>query len=77
MCTTDCMFEIACANCECTYIGETGRKFETRLNEHKKTTDKLVKSKGTFTRTTRKQSASEQSKSAVADHAVRQNHVIN
>ena len=78
MCTADCkIYEIPCANCECTYIGETGRKCETRMNEHKKATDKLVESKGTFTWTTRKQSGSEQSKSAVAYHAVQQNHVIN
>ena len=34
-------------------------------------------SKRNFTRTARKQSESEQSKSAIADHAVQLNHVIN
>ncbi len=58
----------------CTYIDETGRRFQTRLNEHKKETDKVSNSKGNFTRQT---SVTEQSKSAIADHAVQQNHGIN
>jgi len=32
---TDCVYKIAYSNCEMTYIGETGRKFGTRLKEHK------------------------------------------
>ena len=75
--TTDCVYEIPCANCDHTYVGETGRRFETRLKEHKKETEKVAQSKGTFTRQTRKQSVGEQSKSAIADHAVQHNHVIN
>ena len=39
--------------------------------------NKLELSKRNFTRTVRKQSESEQSKSAIADHAVQRNHVIN
>jgi len=30
----DCVYKIPCGNCEKTYIGETGRKFGTRLKEH-------------------------------------------
>ena len=29
------MYKIPCGNCEMTYTGETGRKFGTRLKEHK------------------------------------------
>ncbi|XP_072025387.1 uncharacterized protein [Amphiura filiformis] len=75
--TTDCVYEIPCANCKHSYVGETGRKFETQLNEHQKETARVSKTKTNYTRQTRKQSASEQSKSAIADHAVQQNHVIN
>jgi len=32
---TDCMYKIPCVSCEKCYIGETGRKFDTRLKEHK------------------------------------------
>jgi len=31
---TDCLYKIPCASCEKCYIGETGRKFGTRLKEH-------------------------------------------
>ncbi|XP_072048952.1 uncharacterized protein [Amphiura filiformis] len=75
--TTDCVYEIPCANCNHSYVGETGRKFETRLKEHRKETDRVSKTKANYTRQTRKQSNSEKSKSAITDHAVQQNHVIN
>ena len=75
--TTGCIYEVPCANCNESYVGEIGRRLETRLNEHKKETEKVEKSKRNFTRQTRKQSESEQSKSAIADHAVQHNHVIN
>ena len=77
--TTDCVYElpIPCSNCNSTYIWETGRRFSTRLNEHKKETEKVEASRRNFTRQSRKQSESEQSRSAVADHAVQNNHVIN
>jgi len=29
------MYKIPCVSCEKCYIGETGRKFDTRLKEHK------------------------------------------
>ncbi|XP_072041401.1 uncharacterized protein [Amphiura filiformis] len=74
--STDCVYEIPCTNCNQTYVGETGRKFATRLNEHKKETTRVEKSKQNYTRQTRKQSETEQSKSAIADHAVQKNHVI-
>jgi len=32
---TVCIYKIPCASCEKSYIGETGRKFGTRLKEHK------------------------------------------
>jgi len=32
---TDCIYKMPCASCEKCYIEETGRKFGTRLKEHK------------------------------------------
>jgi len=32
---TDCVHKIPCASCEKCYIGETERKFGTRLKEYK------------------------------------------
>jgi len=32
---TDCVYKIPCASCEKFYIRETGKKFGTRLKEHK------------------------------------------
>ena len=31
---TECVYKVPCANCNKTYIGETGRKFGVRLQEH-------------------------------------------
>ena len=62
-------------NCNLEYIGETDRKFGTRLNEHKTEVDKV--SKSVFTRASKKVSLSVTvHKSAVTDHVVEQNHVI-
>ena len=73
---TDCIYEIPCKNYAYSYIGETGRKFTTCLKEHKKEVEKLESKNKNFTRQTRKQSVGEQNKSAIADHALQNNHVI-
>jgi len=56
-------------------IGETGRKFGTRLKEHKKEVEAICSKP--FTRKQRATSLSEQNKSALTDHASHHNHVIN
>ena len=33
---TDCVYQIPCKTCNMCYIGETGRTFNTRLEEQKK-----------------------------------------
>ena len=53
---TDCIYEIPCKNCDYIYIGETGRKFSTRLKEHKKEAEQLASKNQNFTREARKQS---------------------
>ena len=71
---SECVYKIPCKNCDKVYIGETGRPFVTRLNEHKKEVE--LKEKTKFTRQ-RKQSVDEQqNKSAITDHVVKENHVI-
>ena len=72
--TTDALYSIPCLNCNHEYIGETGRKFEVRLEEHKADVDKV--SKTVATRAARKESLSTAHKSAVTDHVVEHNHVI-
>ena len=72
--TTDALYCLPCMNCDLEYIGETGRKFGTRLNEHKTEVEKV--SKSVVTRASRKQSLSSVHKSAVTDHVVEKNHVI-
>ena len=67
--STDCVYEILSTNCNHSYIGETGRRFSTLLNEHKKETKKLEASKKKYIRQSRKQSENEQSKSPVADYS--------
>ena len=75
--TTGCVYEVPCAKCKECYVGETGRRLETRLNKHKKETEKVEESKRNFTSQTRTQFENEKSKSAIAAQAVRHNHVIN
>ena len=71
----ECIYKIPCHNCSSVYIGETGREFSTRLKEHRKEVDDLSQRK--VTRAERKWSQSEMNKSAVTDHAMYNNHVIN
>ena len=48
---TECVYKVPCANCDKTYIGETGRKFGVRLQEHR--TEVESKTGRTFTRSLR------------------------
>ena len=72
--TANCIYEIPCKNCDHSYVGEIGRLFGVRLSEHKAETSKVESKK--FTRSERKLSEQEQTKSAISDHAARANHVI-
>ena len=72
---TDCVYKTPCASCEKCYIGETGRKFGTRLKEHKTEVESITSEP--FTRGQRASSLSEQNKSTLTDHASHENHVIN
>ncbi len=71
---SEVVYQIPCKNCDKSYIGETGRKFDIRLKEHKTEADKDRDT--IYTRSTRKQSEKEITKSAIADHVRQCYHVI-
>jgi len=72
--TIDCVYKIPCGNCDKTYVGETGRKLGVRIKEHR--TEVEAKSAKAFTRSQLKSNLAERNKSALTDHAVQKNHVI-
>ena len=65
----------SCHNCDCTYIGETGRNYGKRQEEHRKEVESI--SNRTFARSERKSRAAEMNKSAITDHVAKENRVIN
>jgi len=72
---TERVYKVPCANCDKTTIGETGRKFGVRLQEHR--TEVKSKTGRTFTRSLRASNLTKHNKSALNDHATQENHVIN
>lgn len=74
--TAECVYKIPCANCEKVYVGETGRRLGTRLQEHQKEVEMEGLKQSQYTRSTRLASLSEYHKSAVTDHTLQMNHVI-
>jgi len=55
-------------------MGETGRSYGKRQEEHRKEVESI--SNRTLTRADRKDTAAETNKSAITDHAAKENHVI-
>ena len=68
------VYEIPCHNCEVKYVGETGRKFITRLKEHQTDIRNVPQ---VYTRSERKSFETCFHNSAVTDHIVKATHVIN
>jgi len=71
---TELIYRVPCRSCSSSYVGETGRKFGLRIKEHKKKVDSFTS--GTHTRASRARESSVTHKSAITDHAVEENHVI-
>ena len=69
------VYMIPCKHCQKVYIGETGRSFGVRTKEHRKEVEQQEGRK--YTRSTKRQSQSEQNKSAITDTVNTENHVIN
>ena len=70
----DCVYQIPCKSCNHTYIGETGKTFGTRLEEHKKAVENITTRR--FTREQKRVSAVTEHKSAITDHVERNNSII-
>ena len=69
------VYTIECTGCEKKYVGETKRKLQVRVKEHRSETEKV--SKGTnYTRDKKKLSQTEMWGSAITDHAMQENHLI-
>ncbi len=69
------VYEIPCKSCDGSYIGETGRLFKTRLQEHQQEVENIEGARK-FTRAERKKSETVFNKSAITDHTSRNNHII-
>ncbi|XP_072051726.1 uncharacterized protein [Amphiura filiformis] len=74
--TCEVVYRVDCKGCDKMYVGETGRAFATRLKEHQKDAEKITSNRN-YTRAKRKESLTEQNKSAITDHISQENHVIN
>jgi len=68
----ECVYKIPRCNCDKTYIGETGRAFGVRLQEHQQELSRC--NVRAYTRSTSKSAATEQNKLAITDHAVTLSH---
>ena len=74
--TSSCVYKIDCNNCDGCYVGETGRNFSYRLQEHIDDVEDH-EAGGVNTRTSRASVSKEQHKSAITDHMAEHNHVPN
>ena len=72
--TTNSVYRIPCKSCPKAYVGESSRKLQARLAEHKNSVRKVEGAR--FTRSQRNTAAETWNQSALADHASQENHVI-
>ena len=69
------VYTIDCAGCSKKYVGETKRKLKVRVKEHRTETEKVNKG-ARYTRDRKRQSETEMWGSAITDHTMKENHVI-
>ena len=69
------VYTIDCAGCEKKYVGETKRKLKVRVKEHRTEAEKVSQG-SVYTRDRKRQSQSEMWGSALTDHSVKENHLI-
>ena len=69
------VYTIDCAGCSKKYLGETKRKLKVRVKEHRTETEKVNKG-ARYTRDRKRQSETEMWGSAITDHTMKENHVI-
>ena len=73
--TTECVYKVPYANCNKTYVGETGLKLGVRLQEHK--TECESKTKRVSQEVSALPALAEINKSTLTDHANQENHMFN
>ena len=71
----DSIYKVDCKNYDKCYIGETCRPLYKRQSEHLKETEKATATR-TFTRQEKRKAEKSDAKSALAEHAIKLNHVI-
>ena len=69
-----CVYKIPCKNCEKSYVGETGRSLGIRMEEHWKEAERSESRP--YKRFSKSMAASGIHKSAITDHVVMHNHLM-
>ena len=70
----NCVYRNPCISCDKSYVGETGRSLGLQMEEHRKEAGKSESRP--YTRSSKSLAASEIHKSAITDHVVTDNHVM-
>ena len=70
------IYKVPCKQCDSVYVGETGRVLSVRIKEHESEVSKVSNSRR-FTRLSSSQATQEHWKSALTDHVMVHNHIIN
>ena len=72
--TSECVYSIPCESCDKINVGETGRNLGVRMKEHRKEVEHQEERR--FTGSVKHASVAAFNKSAITNHARKENHVI-